>query len=75
MSFFSHCDVKYLTKPCHDDIIRLVDVHLSYVEIVIKKGEICPQKLRDDQKSLNFWSWPVHDIACDTESPSKVEVK
>jgi hypothetical protein len=25
MSFFSHCDVKYLTEPCHNDIIRLVD--------------------------------------------------
>jgi hypothetical protein len=26
MSFFSHCDVKNLTEPCHNDIIRLVDV-------------------------------------------------
>ena len=25
MSFFSHCDVKNLTEPCHNDIIRLVD--------------------------------------------------
>jgi hypothetical protein len=25
MSFFSHCHVKYLTEPCHNDIIRLVD--------------------------------------------------
>jgi hypothetical protein len=26
MSFFSHRYVKYLTEPCHNDIIRLVDV-------------------------------------------------
>ena len=32
MSFFSHCDVKYLTKPCHDDIIRLVDALLICME-------------------------------------------
>jgi hypothetical protein len=25
MSFFSHNYVKYLTKPCHNDIILLVD--------------------------------------------------
>ncbi len=26
MSFFSHCYVKYLTEPCHNDIIMLADV-------------------------------------------------
>jgi hypothetical protein len=26
MSFFSHNYVKYLTEPCHNDIILLVDV-------------------------------------------------
>jgi hypothetical protein len=28
MSFFSHCYVKYLTEPCHNVIITLVDVPL-----------------------------------------------
>jgi hypothetical protein len=49
-------------------------VHLLYVEVVTKKGEIAMESSGTTIVYLNFWSWPVHDIACNTKSPSKVEV-
>jgi hypothetical protein len=42
MSFFSHNYVKYLTEPCHNDIILLVDEKLERREEEIDALETLP---------------------------------
>ena len=83
MSFFSHCHVKYLTEPCHNDIIRLVDV-----SSIAARGEWTMGKVLDlyfqfaepgdhylgrvlvglDVNSPNFAALPPHFITDDPMS-------
>ena len=35
MSFFAHCNVKYLHEPCRNDIIKLVDAECLYTQKVM----------------------------------------
>ncbi len=65
MSFFSHCDVKNLTEPCHNDIIRLVDV-LSNPPLLFKPplGLVALEPC-DWWKALvmmQVWSWHKYGL-------------